>query len=174
MRLVDDLLDQAQMLAQLEPGPGRPKQASLRRAVSAAYYAVFHEVANQAALNIMTVQRAASPFGQRVRRTIVHSNLKAVAGWYIQSMPDVIRSVRGRGPIPPDLVTICDAIVELQEARHRADYDLTKPFSRLDAGHLVGVARRAVGSLRALPQSDDRMIFLCACLLGANSLTKNK
>jgi uncharacterized protein (UPF0332 family) len=36
----DDLLDQALKLVHEEPS--NPKQAGLRRAVSAAYYAVFH------------------------------------------------------------------------------------------------------------------------------------
>ena len=40
MAFPDDLLEQAQHLAQREPK--RPKQASLRRAVSTAYYALFH------------------------------------------------------------------------------------------------------------------------------------
>jgi hypothetical protein len=38
--LASDLLDQASTLAGLDPM--KPKQASLRRAISAAYYSVFH------------------------------------------------------------------------------------------------------------------------------------
>ncbi len=40
MSLASDLLDQASILADLDPM--KPKQASLRRAISAAYYSVFH------------------------------------------------------------------------------------------------------------------------------------
>ena len=40
MSLHADLLEQAEQLAQLDPR--RPKQANLRRAVSSAYYALFH------------------------------------------------------------------------------------------------------------------------------------
>lgn len=40
MTLAKDFLSQARMLAHREPR--RPKQASLRRAASAAYYALFH------------------------------------------------------------------------------------------------------------------------------------
>ncbi len=40
MAFADDLLEQAQPLAQREPK--RPRQASLRRSVSTAYYALFH------------------------------------------------------------------------------------------------------------------------------------
>ncbi len=46
MAYPDDLLEQAQHLAQREPK--RPKQASLRRAISSAYYALFHLLISEA------------------------------------------------------------------------------------------------------------------------------
>ncbi len=46
MSLHDDLLEQAKHLANREPR--RPKQASLRRAISAAYYALFHLLVDEA------------------------------------------------------------------------------------------------------------------------------
>ncbi len=42
MSLPNDLIEQARHLARREPR--RPRQASLRRAVSAAYYALFHAI----------------------------------------------------------------------------------------------------------------------------------
>ena len=47
MSLHDDLLGQARQLAAKEPK--RPLQASLRRAVSASYYALFHLLVYHAA-----------------------------------------------------------------------------------------------------------------------------
>lgn len=41
----DDLLRQAERLAKLDPK--RPRQANLRRAVSSAYYALFHFLVDQ-------------------------------------------------------------------------------------------------------------------------------
>lgn len=49
MRLPDGLLEQAQHLVRREPK--RPKQASLRRAISTAYYALFHLLISEAVLN---------------------------------------------------------------------------------------------------------------------------
>ena len=49
MALADDLLEQAQHLARRERQ--RPRQASLRRALSAAYYAVFHLLIADAVTN---------------------------------------------------------------------------------------------------------------------------
>src|ERR1700684_3228614 len=58
LALHNDLLEQAEHLARREPK--RPRQASLRRAVSAAYYALFHFLISEATLNWrQSSQRAA-------------------------------------------------------------------------------------------------------------------
>ena len=49
MPFPNDLLEQARHLANREPK--RPKQASLRRAVSTAYYAMFHLLSMETAKN---------------------------------------------------------------------------------------------------------------------------
>src|SRR5579863_6321021 len=49
MPFPNDLLEQARHLANREPK--RPKQASLRRAVSTAYYAIFHLLSMEMAKN---------------------------------------------------------------------------------------------------------------------------
>jgi len=46
MSFADDLLEQSYDLAHKEPA--NPKQASLRRAVSTAYYALFHLLIDEA------------------------------------------------------------------------------------------------------------------------------
>src|SRR6202050_2021584 len=46
----DDLMEHAIFLSQLNL-PGKPRQADLRRAVSAAYYAIFHLLTTEAAQN---------------------------------------------------------------------------------------------------------------------------
>ena len=51
MTLPRDLLAQARLLAEKEPR--RPKQASLRRAVSAAYYALFHLLVDEASRRLV-------------------------------------------------------------------------------------------------------------------------
>lgn len=46
MSLYEDLFSQSEQLARLDPK--KPKQANLRRAVSAAYYATFHFLVHEA------------------------------------------------------------------------------------------------------------------------------
>ena len=78
MSIAHDLLDQADHLAALDAK--RPKQANLRRAVSSAYYALFHLLVEEAAATLVTdrdlrllvsrafdhseMKKAAAPFGQ--------------------------------------------------------------------------------------------------------------
>ena len=58
MSLPRDLLAQAKLLATKEKS--RPKQASLRRSVSAAYYALFHLLVDAAARRLVSVQIASN------------------------------------------------------------------------------------------------------------------
>ena len=71
MSFADDLLEQAYHLANLEPGT--PKQASLRRAVSTAYYALFHLLIDEAVSN-WNVPRQRSTLA----RTFEHSKMRNV------------------------------------------------------------------------------------------------
>lgn len=170
MPLVDDLLEQADHLANRDAA--RPRQANLRRAVSSGYYAIFHEIIDTAVVHVMPAARARGPIGHRLRRIIQHKQILTVASWYStsspQGMPAGVRILRTVGvDVPADLVAICDVFVDMQNARHRADYDLSKSFSRLEANRLIGDAARAVHLLRGLPISEDRDLFLYACLFGA-------
>ena len=71
MSLHGDLLDQASRLAVQEPR--RPRQASLRRAVSAAYYALFHLLVDAATRHevLITVGRVEATFAawHRIRHS---------------------------------------------------------------------------------------------------------
>src|SRR5947209_5185965 len=55
MAFADDLLEQAYHLANMDIG--RPKQASLRRAVSTAYYALFHLLIDEAVGNWSVIRQ---------------------------------------------------------------------------------------------------------------------
>lgn len=62
----DKLLDAADRLAPPEPGPGRPPYTAHRRAVSTAYYAVFHAIGARVAETVFP--EADETFRRRVRR----------------------------------------------------------------------------------------------------------
>ncbi|WP_395142382.1 hypothetical protein [Armatimonas sp.] len=79
MSLSHDLLEQAEHLTKRERG--RPKQASLRRAVSAAYYALFHLLLEDAALQ--AVPGSLASWRPVSARAINHGDLKKVATWFV-------------------------------------------------------------------------------------------
>jgi hypothetical protein len=72
MSLHDDLIEQARHLAGREPK--RPRQASLRRAIAAAYYAVFHLLVADAVKSV--APRMPEGLRSQVRRAFGHSAMK--------------------------------------------------------------------------------------------------
>jgi hypothetical protein len=62
--------------------------------------------------------------------------------------------------------------LELQGERHRADYDLSAPFSREEANRRIAEAQSAIDLLRGLAPRGDTLIFFLGCILG-ETLTRN-
>jgi hypothetical protein len=111
MAFAQDLLDQAYHLANLESGD--PKQASLRRAVSTAYYALFHLLIDEAVGN-WGVPRHRSILA----RTFDHGKMKGIAEDHIRSFYS-----SGQPPAGARLKNVAQAFVQLQGKRNTADYD---------------------------------------------------
>ena len=111
MSLHADLLAQARHLLQREPR--RPRQASLRRAVSAAYYALFHLLVFEAS-RAFAAKRIEEDFRGPLARTFDHSKMynasKTFAGG---SLPQHL-IVPNISPIPPDLRLVAKAFLDLQ------------------------------------------------------------
>jgi hypothetical protein len=70
MSLHDDLLIQAQQLAQWDPR--RPKQVNLRRAISSAYYALFHLLSSETSA-LFAAERG---LAARINRTLNHGDVR--------------------------------------------------------------------------------------------------
>ena len=161
MSLQRDLLNQARQLATHEPR--RPRQASLRRAVSAAYYALFHLLVDAASREIVAGQ-GRDVLRQQVGRALGHADMKkacqALVKWNPGASPQPLDQLIPGGP-DGRVVTVADAFVELQQARHEADYDLSRRFSRTDVLALVGVAEGAFSAFQTMRKADEnRRVFL--------------
>lgn len=178
MAYTDDLIAQAIELAKLDPR--RPKQANLRRAVSSAYYALFHEIVRNAVASLLSAPDSSGLVGDRLRRVVSHKSALNAAKWFSVARgtwPTALKSMRApegdpQPTVDPILERVCDTFVELQAERHRADYDLSSPFSREDTLRLIKDAEAALSSLRGLSASGDTLVFYLGCVLGDN-LTKN-
>ena len=108
MAYAEDLLEQAQHLAQREPK--RPKQASLRRAVSTAYYALFHRVLRAAAERFMGAGQQATAGYALLYRSFDHGYMKETCK-RLNSHPlgDALQRQLRRKAISPDLRAFAQA-----------------------------------------------------------------
>lgn len=159
MNLANNFLDQARLLATVDPR--RPKQANLRRAASAAYYALFHlltgEVAGLFASEVGLIAR--------ICRTINHTDMKRVSTQVLNNR--LPRSVQAPGGslTPADLRIVAEAFIRLQDVRHEADYDRQRVFRRDEVQQLLRVARNAFDAWNRVRRTDDARLYLACFLL---------
>lgn len=160
MSIATDLLEQAYHLAAREPR--RPRQASLRRAVSACYYALFHLLVHEASRMLVT----GTPLRQLVSRTFVHSEMKRASESFARRrLSAAIFAMLGSASVSAPLVRVAQAFVDLQQARHEADYNLARTFGRSEVQTLVNQAEQAFadwGTIRGQP--DARLYLVCLLL----------
>lgn len=160
MALADDLLAQARILVNFDTR--RPKQASLRRAVSTAYYALFHLLT--AACIQKFVPAAPKGLGPRIGRSLNHHDMKEVCVPIFRNTPGAILQGLVDVGFSVEIQNVAKAFVNLQEARHSADYDTTAVHSRLNTIEFLNQAERAFGDWRAVQASDEAAVFLGALL----------
>lgn len=151
MPFPDDLLEQAYDLAHKEPT--NPKQASLRRAVSTAYYAIFHLLIDEA-VSKWAVERQRSILA----RTFEHGKMKAICD-------GVLNTVKSGGDVPPELNTVAHNFIQLQQHRHTADYDNSKQWSRTDVLNVLTLATDAFTAWRAISTQDTAQDYLLQLFL---------
>jgi hypothetical protein len=146
---------------------GKPKQANLRRAVSAAYYALFHLLVDEGAAAVGSTLNVAGR--AKIRRAFAHAEMKAVCSQYAKgtaaaSFNQQIAPLLSF-PIETDLMIVANAFVELQEARHLADYDLSIKFSRVDALAFINSATAAFKGWNNVRLTPNARVFLIDLLL---------
>jgi DNA repair exonuclease SbcCD ATPase subunit len=71
----------------------------------------------------------------------------------------------GEEPVPTDLRQVASAFVDIQEARHEADYDLSRKFSRSEVRDLIEVSEKATGAWRNIRTTSEAQVFLTALLV---------
>lgn len=135
------LLEQARQLALREKK--KPIQMSLRRAVSAAYYAVFHLLVRDASRSLT---RASD---KRLRlllpRAFVHEEMAQACRTFAAAgkKPAIIATLYPGLVIPPELSGVAEAFIALQRARHDADYATHRNWTRTMALSEVERAEQA-------------------------------
>ena len=166
MSLHGDLLVQARHLALVEPR--RPRQASLRRAISASYYALYHLLVSEATKRMFAGGDRAALRGS-VARAFAHGTMKNVARQFSErKVSPKLRAGLNDRPIPPELVRVADGFVRLQESRHDADYDTARSFKREEALVFVRIAEQAFEDWRRVRKSAQADTFLAGLLVFGN------
>lgn len=168
------LLAVARDLANLDSH--RPRQASLRRAVSSAYYALFHllirsSVNAQVGFGPTATHRE---IGETMVRWFTHTRMAVVCGQFTGPVvPSRLRKVLPRGqqgaalvPTSTALQSVTRAFLDLQQARHDADYDPSKHFTRQGVLTQVDQAEQAFKDWDVASADPFRPVFLLLLLTG--------
>jgi len=141
--------------ALLSPGVGRPTAASLRRATSGAYYALFHCLARNCAT--LLVGSLASGCSKKAwlqaYRSLEHSHAKTQC-----KNKEVISK------FPKNIEDFASIFVTLQQKRHDADYDHFAIFLKLSVSADVILAEQAIKSFN-MENISDRRAFCVWVLL---------
>jgi uncharacterized protein (UPF0332 family) len=166
MLLADELLEHARFLANIDART--TTQANIRRAISAAYYAVFHLLAAEVAAQVSPDR----PVGlrERTQRALNHARMVDVAkafsqaaGKRVKGLPDDIQLPE---PISKELTSISNSFKELQEVRHTADYDVLKQLYPTDALTMVQKAENIFKDWKTEKSSRNAPVFLAAMIFG--------
>ena len=133
-----ELIEVARSLA--ESGRANPTQAHMRRAVSSAYYAMFHCLAASAA--DLFIGRTRTPAWHRIYRASDHGRARSGCR-QAQTMPE----------FPVEIRAFAKAFVELQIERQQADYALdAADYQKSDVLDYIVSAERAISWFE---QADD-------------------
>ena len=167
--LATQLLSQARRLARLDSR--RPKQGNLRRAVSTAYYALFHFLVDQSSRCVFGTANDRRPFRYVLARAFEHSAmLKACKSFANGTLPAKIQSaLPATFGVALEVRAIARTFVAAQETRHEADYDLSVSFTRADVLALIENIAQAISTFNAVLADVETKFFL-ACLLAWGSL----
>jgi hypothetical protein len=167
--LYRDLFLQARDLATRDPG--KPRQVNLRRAVSSAYYALFHALVDDACRLMLGGRHSEAPFRHVLGRALAHGTMKqactAFAGGTLKAA--VAKGLPAGFSIAIEIRFLARVFTEIQEQRHLADYDRTERFRRSDVLALIDQAETALNTFLDLESSIEKKFFL-ACLLAWNTL----
>jgi hypothetical protein len=152
----DHLFEQADRLI-VPPPAGPPRQVDLRRAISSAYYGVFHATLIAAADEFVGVTKRSDVRYALVYRSIDHKMVAEVCAEAKKSRPSA-RYARysPAGGFASTVQSFAAAALELQEKRHAADYDPSIRINRANAKLAVDTARTALERFQAAPAAHRR------------------
>jgi hypothetical protein len=169
----DRLLDHARQLAKRGSDTAAPRTVHARRAVSAAYYAVFHRT------TIGLARRASTDLpdsvGWALCRTFSHVKIKEATDLLAHRADELRRSTPPPATLTSDLVDLAlsghgmlafaTGFGSLQRARHSADYDHSAIIDRPTAAEWVRSATTLVEIVEEVSEEPAWQAFTTLMLL---------
>ncbi len=153
MSFAQDLLEQAEHL--IDWSGASPKQASLRRAVSTAYYALFHLLIDEAVNNWGVARHRG-----RHARTLDNGAMKRVCDDYVKNFYS-----GGKPGSELLLKDVAETFSELQLKRHIADYDNSYTWTKADSQYWIRRASIAFTYWDTIRTQDEAQDFLLSLFL---------
>ena len=165
MSLHHELLWLSREVLGLDPDPF--EQACLRRAISTAYYALFHLLTAEAARVFIDDAEAIA----RLSRAYSHRDILKASELFSQgTLPWALRPLKGRfseeayKPTWERLQSVAKTFVDLQKARQKADYDLTIGHLRTEAEAFITQAELAFADWDQIRGDDLTRLYLSSFL----------
>ena len=128
-------------------GIGRPRQDELCRAVSCAYYAMFHSLAGCCADMLVGATRARrnQEAWRRTYRALEHGHAK-----------NQCSNARMLNGFPPEIQDFGELFIYMQRERHTADYDPDANYSRSDVIQFIDDTEGVVARFENVDARDRR------------------
>ena len=141
----DHLLEQAEYLLQARNSLGRVRQADRRRAISAAYYAVFHFALTAVADEFIGKAERNEPRYALVYRSIDHKALEGVCDAVgKERLPKNYEKYAPKDGVGPNIREFAILTAQLKAERLSADYDPSHWVNMIDAMTAISMARSAM------------------------------
>jgi uncharacterized protein (UPF0332 family) len=168
MALADDLLEVAQDLADLDAA--NPREATRRRSISTAYYALFHLLISEAVSNWKHAEQR-----YILARQFEHGPMNAAALAKTSELEARLKNnflVGEQRSLAESLLKVTSAFVTAQEARFEADYNLGKEAAATTMRDQLEAVRDAFDSWKAIREQPEAQMFLLSLLATKRSAAK--
>lgn len=141
------------------------EQASLRRAVSSAYYALFHLLISETVKNWKRPQERFT-----LARMFEHASMRSACKKRRDDLREYLNSISPKPATPESytgrqLLNVMEAFVDMHQQRQTADYDGSKIWSRVEVLERVEAVKEAFSSWKAIKDHPDAQNFLTTLLL---------
>ncbi len=160
MPYAEELLELAQDIANLHPE--QPHQSSLRRAVSTAYYALFHLLISEATANWGRPELRAI-----LARVFDHGPMKQAADKKVSEINSYFKEKPPAGPertVAYHLYNVADAFAQAQYHRTEADYNTSRQWDLTEVLlHIDGIVD-AFKSWKIISQEPVAQAYLVSML----------